>query len=131
MVGTSTSESSLDPDSVRATHCRRRARSDAFGLRFENAAQVHVDATVDEPGRALVSGRLLADIARSPPNQPVVFLPPKAAALNFNVAARRSFSPLLPADEYPTLLTMPDPVGSVSGDLFAAGFTSRDRSRTR
>ena len=43
------------------------------GFDLENAAQVHVDATVDEPGRVLVSGRLLADIARSLPNQPVVF----------------------------------------------------------
>ncbi|MEI6622842.1 MAG: DNA polymerase III subunit beta, partial [Actinomycetes bacterium] len=42
------------------------------GFNNENAASVQVDANIDEPGKVLVSGRLLADISRSLPAQPVV-----------------------------------------------------------
>ena len=38
---------------------------------YDVSARVSADATVAEPGRALVSGRLLAEIARSLPPQPV------------------------------------------------------------
>mgnify|MGYP002717836891 FL=1 len=37
----------------------------------ETSAQITLSAQVDEPGESLVSGKLLADIARSLPNKPV------------------------------------------------------------
>ena len=89
------------------------------GFDLENAAQVHVDATVDEPGRVLVSGRLLADIARSLPNQPVVFAT-EGSRIELQCGRSSFVLPTLPVDEYPTLPAMPDPVGSVGGELFAA-----------
>merc|ERR1712147_19986 len=37
----------------------------------ETSAQITLPAQVDKPGESLVSGKLLADIARSLPNKPV------------------------------------------------------------
>lgn len=89
------------------------------GFDLENAAQVQVDANIDEPGRVLVSGRLLADISRSLPAQPVVMA---TEGSRFEIRCGRSafVLPTLPVDEYPVLPDMPDPVGSVSGSQFAA-----------
>ena len=39
---------------------------------YEVSARVEIEAVVDAPGQVLVSGRLLSDIARSLPAQPVV-----------------------------------------------------------
>ncbi len=89
------------------------------GFDLENAAQVHVDATVDEPGRVLVSGRLLADIARSLPNQPVVFAT-EGSRVELQCGRSSFVLPTLPVDEYPTLPVMPAPVGTVGGEQFAA-----------
>ena len=41
------------------------------GFDYETSARVEFDATVGEPGRVLVSGRLLADITRALPPKPV------------------------------------------------------------
>ena len=40
---------------------------------YEVSSRTEIAAEVDEPGTALVSGRLLADIASRLPNAPVVF----------------------------------------------------------
>ena len=86
------------------------------GFDLENAAQVEVDATVDEPGRVLVSGRLLADIARSLPNQPVVFAT-EGSRIELQCGRSSFVLPTLPVNEYPVLPEMPAPVGSVAGGL--------------
>ena len=41
------------------------------GFDYEISARVELDATIGDPGRALVSGRLLADITRALPPKPV------------------------------------------------------------
>lgn len=89
------------------------------GFDYEVSARVTVDADVSEPGRALVSGRLLADICRSLPQQPVEF-----ASDGTKVVVRcgsSRFSLLtLPVEEYPALPEMPLASGSLSGEAFAA-----------
>lgn len=89
------------------------------GFDLENAAHVHVDAAVDEPGRALVSGRLLADISRSLPNQPVVFAT-EGSRVELQCGRSSFVLPTLPVDEYPALPEMPNLVGSLGGSEFAA-----------
>src|SRR5687768_415320 len=41
------------------------------GFDYETSARVQLDATIGDPGRVLVSGRLLADITRALPSKPV------------------------------------------------------------
>ncbi len=89
------------------------------GFDYEVSARVTIAADVLEPGRALVSGRLLADIARSLPARPVEISTegPKVQLL----CGSARFSLLtLPVDEYPTLPDMPSVTGSLSSSLFAA-----------
>jgi DNA polymerase-3 subunit beta len=85
---------------------------------FEVSARVEVEAAVDEPGRTLVSGRLLADIARSLPAQPVTLVT-EGTRVDLR-CGRSSFTlPTLPVDEYPTLPDMPTASGTISGATFA------------
>lgn len=86
---------------------------------YEVSARVDVSADVDEPGRVLVSGRLLADIARSLPAQPVVM---QTDGTRVSITCGRStFAlPTLPVEDYPQLPAMPGVAGSVPSDVFAA-----------
>ncbi|MBP7973433.1 MAG: DNA polymerase III subunit beta [Candidatus Nanopelagicales bacterium] len=88
------------------------------GFDMEQAARVQVEATIDEPGQVLVSGRLLADIARSLPAAPVV-IATEGSRLEVQCGRSSFVLPTLPVDEYPQLPEMPAPVGSASGSAFA------------
>jgi len=85
----------------------------------EVSGRVETDAVVSEPGRVLVPGRLLADIARALPAQPVTIeLDGTRVTLT---CGRSSFVlPTMMADEYPALPSMPSSAGVVSGASFAA-----------
>jgi len=89
------------------------------GFDYEVSARVTIAADVIEPGRALVSGRLLADISRSLPARPVEISTdgPKVQL----VCGSARFSLLtLPVEDYPTLPEMPGVTGTLSSALFAA-----------
>jgi DNA polymerase-3 subunit beta len=86
---------------------------------YEVSARVGVDAEIADDGRALVSGRLLADISRSLPNRPVdVSL--QGAKVVLTCGSARFTLLTLPVDDYPTLPIMPSASGSVAGDVFGA-----------
>jgi len=88
------------------------------GFDYEVSARVTIAADVLEPGRALVSGRLLADISRSLPARPVEISTegPKVQL----VCGSARFSLLtLPVEDYPTLPEMPGVTGTLSSSLFA------------
>ncbi|MEI8082379.1 MAG: DNA polymerase III subunit beta [Actinomycetes bacterium] len=89
------------------------------GFNNENAASVEIEANIDEPGRVLVSGRMLADISRSLPNQPVV-MATDGSRLEVRCGRSSFMLPTLPVEEYPVLPTMPSPAGVVDGSVFAA-----------
>lgn len=78
------------------------------------------DAVVGEPGTALISGRLLVEIARSLPNQPVSFALQSSGRVEVSCGAAAFTLPTLPRDEYPPLPTLPDAVGSIDAAVFAA-----------
>jgi len=85
---------------------------------YEVSANASIDATVAEAGKVLVSGRLLAEISRSLPAQPVdVAL--DGARVVLSCGSARFTLPTLPVDDYPTLPEMPAVAGTVGADLFA------------
>ncbi len=86
---------------------------------YEVSGRVAVDAVVEEPGTALVSGRLLAEITRSLPDRPVT-VSTEGSKVQL-VCGSATFSlPTLPVEEYPSLPEMPAQTGSLPGAAFAA-----------
>jgi DNA polymerase-3 subunit beta len=82
------------------------------------SSQVSLDADIDEPGDVVVSGRLLADIAKALPARPVS-LALEGTRLVLH-CGRASFTlPTLPVAEYPVLPTLPPVLGTCSGADFA------------
>ncbi|RFU42604.1 DNA polymerase III subunit beta [Actinomadura logoneensis] len=89
------------------------------GFDYEVSAQARLDAAVDTPGRALVPGRLLADIVRSLPAQPVEFLT-KDSELVLRCGSAEFGLQTMPVEDYPTLPEPPARAGTVAGEAFAA-----------
>lgn len=85
---------------------------------YEVSTRVEIDADVEAAGSTLVSGRLLADIARSLPAQPIVLV---AEGNRVTITCgRSSFTlPTLPLDDYPSLPEMPASSGTIEGSVFA------------
>ncbi|MEU8304750.1 DNA polymerase III subunit beta [Actinomadura sp. NPDC048955] len=86
---------------------------------YEVSAHATDEAAVAEPGRALVPGRLLSDIVRNLPNQPVDVLT-KGSEVVVRCGPAEFGLLTLPVEDYPTLPEPPARVGTVPGDLFAA-----------
>jgi DNA polymerase III subunit beta len=86
---------------------------------YETSARATLPAAVVEEGRALVSGRLLADICRSLPNKPVE-MAIEGAKVSLTCGSARFSLQTMPVEEYPTLPEMPQASGTVRSDLFAA-----------
>jgi DNA polymerase-3 subunit beta len=89
------------------------------GFDYEVSSQITVDAMVGEAGRVLVPGRLLADIARSLPAQPVD-LRLEGPRVVLTCGAARFTLPTLPVEDYPSLPAMPTTAGSLESDVFGA-----------
>ena len=86
---------------------------------YEVSGRVEIAADISEPGVALVSGRLLADISRSLPSRPVEIATDAAKVVLTCGSARFSLL-TLPVEDYPALPDMPAASGSLRGDSFAA-----------
>ena len=86
---------------------------------YEVSARVSLDVTAEEAGTVLVSGRLLAEITRSLPPQPVVVSTEGSRVVVVCGPARFTL-PTLPVEDYPTLPAMPETAGAVASDVFAA-----------
>jgi len=86
---------------------------------YEVSGRVDISADVATEGTSLVSGRLLADIARSLPPAPVTI---ESEGTRISITCgRSSFTlPTLPVEDYPQLPVMPTTSGSVGGAAFAA-----------
>jgi DNA polymerase III subunit beta len=85
---------------------------------YEVSGRVEAVADVAEAGVGLVNGRLLVDIARALPQQPVDV---ETEGTRLRVRCGRSTFelPTLPVEEYPPLPPMPDPSGNVPGTVLA------------
>ncbi|WP_163549568.1 DNA polymerase III subunit beta [Candidatus Frankia nodulisporulans] len=86
---------------------------------YEVAAQSTVHAAVEEEGRGLVNGKLLAEITRALPAAPVD-LSVDGTRLVLTCGNARFALPMLPVDDYPTLPSMPPVTGRIEGSAFAA-----------
>lgn len=89
---------------------------------YEVSAQTEIDANVDEPGRILVSGRLLADIANRLPNAPVQFSSEDSKILVTCGSAKFTLLSM-PVEEYPTLPQAPEQSGVLPAELFATAIS--------
>ena len=86
---------------------------------YEVSANAQIDVTAAEAGRALVSGRLLAEISRSLPAQPVD-VSIEGTRVVVSCGSARFTMPTLPVDDYPALPEMPTTAGTIGADVFAA-----------
>lgn len=85
---------------------------------YEISAQVSGAVQADTAGRALVSGRLLAEITRALPAAPVD-IQASGARLEISCGSARFTLPTMPVEDYPRLPELPPTVGTVDGELFA------------
>jgi DNA polymerase-3 subunit beta len=85
---------------------------------YETSARATLPADVSDEGRALVSGRLLADICRSLPNKPVE-MSIDGAKVSLTCGSARFSLQTMPVEEYPSLPEMPAAAGVVASDVFA------------
>ena len=88
------------------------------GFDYETSARVQLDATIGDPGRVLVSGRLLADITRALPSKPVDLVVDGARA-TISCGNSRFTLPTMPVEDYPQLPAMPQLAGTVAADVLA------------
>lgn len=102
-----------------------RIEADATGVvqlssfDYEVSARSEIAADVTEPGTVLVSGRLLAEIARALPAKPVD-VAVDGSKVQVTCGSSRFTLLTMPVEEYPALPTMPDVVGTVAGDAFTS-----------
>lgn len=88
------------------------------GFDYEVSSQMGVDVQAETAGRVLVSGRLLAEITRALPNQPVqVEVVGSKAEITCGTA--RFTLPTMPVEDYPSLPDMPTVAGAIDSDDFA------------
>lgn len=85
---------------------------------YEVSARSTVAAEVEEAGSVLVSGRLLAEIARALPSKPVE-VAVEGNRVTVICGASRFTLLTMPVDEYPSLPDLPEVTGSIDGDSFA------------
>ncbi len=84
---------------------------------YEVSAKVTVAAEVATSGTVLVLGRLLADISRNLPNRPID-VSTEGNKVQVTCGSSRFSLLLMPADDYPTLPSSPEPSGMIEGDVF-------------
>ncbi|HWS59012.1 MAG TPA: DNA polymerase III subunit beta [Actinotalea sp.] len=82
---------------------------------YEVSARSEITADVSDPGTVLVSGRLLAEIARALPAKPVD-LALEGTKVVVTCGASRFTLLTMPVEDYPALPAMPAEVGTVRGE---------------
>lgn len=85
---------------------------------YETSARATLSAEVSDEGKALVSGRLLADICRSLPNKPVEMVI-DGSRVSLTCGSARFSLQTMPVEDYPTLPEMPSATGAVPSQAFA------------
>ncbi|WP_435881218.1 hypothetical protein [Streptosporangium subroseum] len=88
------------------------------GFDYEVSAEVTRELQTGEADVVLVSGRLLAEITRALPAQPVEFVVEGAKAVVTCGSARFTLL-TMPVEDYPSLPAMPPAAGRIGSDVFA------------
>jgi DNA polymerase III subunit beta len=97
---------------------------------FEVLNRIEVPVTDKATGRVLVSGRLLAEIARSLPPKDVRVVV-ESNRLTVRCGAARFNLPLLHIEDYPAVPELPATSGKVSGDVFATAISQVTAAASR
>lgn len=92
-------------------------RMSAYDL--ENSASVLARADVVDAGAAVVQGRLLTEIARTLPNAPVEVVLDGSRVV-VTCGSTRMTLPVFVVEDFPTLPSMPQTIGSVEAATFAS-----------
>jgi DNA polymerase III subunit beta len=88
------------------------------GFDYEVSTQADLDVTAGSSGRALVSGRLLADISKALPAHPVE-VSADGSRVSISCGSTKFTLPTMPDEDYPRLPDMPTTAGTVSSSVFA------------
>lgn len=80
---------------------------------YDVSSRIEISGEVEEPGRVLVSGRLLADISKALPDRPVEFVLEGTKTVVTCGSSRFTLS-TMPVDEYPALPAMPEASGKIT-----------------
>jgi DNA polymerase-3 subunit beta len=88
------------------------------GFDYEVSATATIDSDSSEHGRCVVSGRLLAELVKSLPPKPVT-IEVDDGYLLLTCGPVKATLPLMPAEDYPSLPTAPEPIGSIHAEDFA------------
>lgn len=100
------------------------------GFDYETSTRATLPAEVADEGRALVSGRLLAEIVKSLPNKPVdVSL--DGTKVSVVCGSARFSLQTMPVEEYPQLPQMPSAAGSIKSDAFASAVSQASAAAGR
>jgi DNA polymerase-3 subunit beta len=86
---------------------------------YEVAARAHINVVGDVNGRAVVSGRLLAELVKTFPDKPVTARV-DGTKLAVTCGSVKLTLPLMPAEDYPALPDVPPTVGVVDAETFKA-----------
>ncbi|MGV8881376.1 MAG: DNA polymerase III subunit beta [Rhodoglobus sp.] len=85
---------------------------------YEVSARTEIAAQIDEPGKILVSGRLLADIANRLPNAPVSFAT-EDGRIAVSCGSAKFTLLSMPVEEYPTLPQVSENSGLIKAEDFS------------
>ncbi|WP_248964681.1 DNA polymerase III subunit beta [Sphaerisporangium perillae] len=86
---------------------------------YDVSARAVIEADVAEPGKVLIPGRVLAEITRSLPAEPVQIVTSGAEAVL--TCGGAEFGLLtMPVEDFPKLPAMPPKAGAVGGGVFAS-----------
>ncbi len=88
------------------------------GSDLETSTKAILHAEITTPGKVLVPGRLLAEIARSLPQKPISFTLDGTRVL-VSAGSAKFTLPTLSVNEYPTLPGLPEAAGKIATDVFA------------
>ena len=89
---------------------------------YEISARHHIEAGIDEPGTALVLGKLLADITKSLPAEKT-YLSTDGSTMTINSGKSTFTMQLMPDAEYPDLPVVPAKLGQVDAPTFIQAVT--------
>ncbi|MEI6216004.1 MAG: DNA polymerase III subunit beta [Actinomycetes bacterium] len=92
------------------------------GSDLETSTKAILHAEISTPGKVLVPGRLLAEIARSLPAKPITFTLDGTRVL-VSAGSAKFTLPTLSVNEYPTLPELPETAGRIATDVFAAAIS--------
>jgi DNA polymerase-3 subunit beta len=88
------------------------------GSDLETSTKAILHANITTPGKVLVPGRLLSEIARALPQKPISFLLDGTRVL-VSAGTAKFTLPTLSVNDYPTLPTLPEAAGQIASEVFA------------